>query len=66
VDRAWWSAGVDLQVSWLLGRNFVFEGALAATVPLVRHRYFASSPDHLVAGTPAISPLVRAGLGYRF
>src|SRR6187402_3237417 len=40
VSRAWLSAGIDLQLSWLLGRGVVFEGALGATVPLVRHRYY--------------------------
>jgi hypothetical protein len=66
VNRAWLSAGIDLQMFWLLGRGVVFEGTLGATVPLAPHRYYTSSPDQVVASTPAISPLVRAGLGYRF
>ena len=66
VDRAWWSAGIDLQIAFLLGRGVVFESALAATVPLVRHRYYASSPDQVITETPAVSPLLRLGLGYRF
>ncbi len=66
VDRAWFSAGIDLQVSWLLGRGIVFEGALGASVPLARHRYYTNTPEQVVAATPAVSPLVRAGLGYRF
>ena len=66
VDRAWWSAGLDLQLSWLLGGGYVFEGALGATVPLVKHRYFTNAPDHVVTETPALSPLARIGLGYRF
>jgi hypothetical protein len=66
VDRAWWSAGIDLQVALLLGRGVVFEGAFAATVPLVRHRYYTSSPDQVVTETPVVAPLLRLGLGYRF
>jgi len=32
----------------------------------VRRRYYTNSPDQVVASTPALSPLVRFGLGYRF
>ena len=66
VDRAWLSAGLDLQLAWLLGRGVVFESALGASVPLVRHRYYTNTPDQLVTTTPAVSPLLRLGLGYRF
>ena len=66
VDRAWWSAGIDLQIAFLLGKGVVFESALGATVPLVRHRYYATSPDQVITETPAVSPLLRLGLGYRF
>jgi hypothetical protein len=66
VNRTWFSAGIDLQVFWLLGRGMVFESAFGASVPLVRRRYYTNSPDQVVASTPALSPLVRLGLGYRF
>jgi len=66
VDRAWLSAGLDLQVFWLLGRGVVLESALGASVPLVRHRYYTNTPEQVVATTPAVSPLLRVGLGYRF
>lgn len=66
VDRAWWSAGLDAQLSWLLGSGWVFEGALGGTVPLVRRRYFANDSDHVVAETPLVSPLARFGIGVRF
>ena len=66
VDRAWWSAGLDAQLSWLLGGGWVFEGALGGTVPLVRRRYFTSDANHIVAETPLISPLARFGIGVRF
>jgi hypothetical protein len=66
VNRAWASVGIDLQLSWLLGRGVVFESAFGATVPLSRHRYYTNTPDQVVAATPVISPLVRIGLGYRF
>jgi hypothetical protein len=66
VSRAWLSLGVDLQMSWLLGRGVVFQGALGATVPLSPHRYYTNTPDQVIAATPVISPLVRVGLGYRF
>ena len=66
VNRAWLSAGIDLQMLYLLGRGVVFESALGATVPLARHRYYTNTPDQEVAATPVISPLLRAGLGYRF
>ena len=66
VGHAWWSAGIDLQMAVLLGRGVVFESALAATVPLVPHRYYMNSPEQVVTETPAVSPLLRLGLGYRF
>lgn len=66
VNRAWLSAGVDLQLAWLLGRAVVFEGSLGATIPLARHRYYTNTPDQVVAATPVVSPLLRLGLGYRF
>ncbi len=66
VDRAWFSAGLDGQLSWLLGHGWAFEGALGGTVPLVRRRYFTSDAEHVVAQTPVVSPLVRLGLGFRF
>lgn len=66
VGHAWWSAGLDLQMAVLLGRGVVFESALAATVPLVRHRYYTNSPEQVVTETPVVSPLLRLGLGYRF
>jgi hypothetical protein len=66
VNRVWASAGVDLQIAWLLGRGVVFESALGASVPLAPHSYYTNSPDQVVTATPVISPLVRVGLGYRF
>jgi hypothetical protein len=66
VEHGWWSAGIDVQMSVLLGRGVVFESALAATVPLVRHRYYTNSPEQVVTETPVVSPLLRLGLGYRF
>jgi hypothetical protein len=66
VDRAWWSAGLDAQLSLLLGSGWVLEGALGGTVPLVRRRYFTNDAEHVVAETPAISALARLGIGLRF
>jgi len=66
VNRAWWSLGLDLQASLLLGRGLVFESALALTVPLLRHRYYTNSPDNVLTRTAVVSPLLRLGLGYRF
>ncbi|HYQ41871.1 MAG TPA: hypothetical protein VER11_07880 [Polyangiaceae bacterium] len=66
VNRAWWSAGIDFQISVLLGRGVVLESGFAATVPLVRHRYYTNSPEQVVTQTPAVSPLLRLGIGYRF
>jgi len=66
VNRAWFSAGLDLQLAWPIGRGVVFEGAFGATIPLARHSYYTNSPEQVVATTPAVSPLLRLGLGYRF
>jgi hypothetical protein len=66
VNRAWWSVGVDLQVSLLLGRGVVFESAFALSVPLLRHRYYTNSPDQVLSSTAWVSPMLRLGLGYRF
>jgi hypothetical protein len=66
VDRTWLSAGLDLQLFWHLGQGVVFEGALGGTVPLSRHRYYTNAPAQVIAATPAVSPLLRAGIGYRF
>lgn len=66
VARGWFSAGVDLQLFWLLGRGVVLESALGASVPFPRHRYYTDAPEQVVTATPVISPLLRVGLGYRF
>jgi hypothetical protein len=66
VDRAWWGVGLDAQLSWLLGRGWVFEGALGGSVPLVRRRYFTNAADHVVSETPPIAPIARVGIGVRF
>jgi hypothetical protein len=66
VEHGWWSGGLDFQLSALLGEGFVFEGALGATAPLVEHLFYLSVPDHVIAGTPVISPLLRVGIGFRF
>ncbi len=66
VNRAWWSVGVDLQVSFPLGGGVVFESAFALTVPLLRHRYYTNSPDQVLTRTALVSPMLRLGLGYRF
>ena len=66
VNRVWMSLGIDLEVSWRLGRGVVFESAFGATVPLARHTYYTTTPEQEVAATPAIAPLLRLGLGYRF
>lgn len=66
VDRAWFSAGLDGQLSWRLGHGWVFEGALGGSVPLVRRRYFTSDAQHVVAQTPVVAPVVRLGVGFRF
>jgi len=66
VEHGWWSAGLDFKFSALLGGGFVFESALGATAPLVKRRFYTSLPDHVIAETPVISPLLRLGLGFRF
>lgn len=66
VDRAWWSAGLDAELSVPLGGGWVLEGALGGSVPLVRRRYFIDSAAHVVAESPAVSPLARLGVGVRF
>ena len=66
VSRAFWSAGLDFQLSASLGRNFVFEAALGGAAPLVERRFYETDPGRIIAKTPVISPLLRLGLGYRF
>jgi hypothetical protein len=66
VEHGWWSAGLDFQLSVLLGQGFVLESALGATAPLIKRRFYLSLPQHVIAETPAISPLLRVGLGFRF
>jgi hypothetical protein len=66
VEHGWWSAGLDFQLSVLLGSGFVLESALGASAPLVKRRFYLSLPQHVVAETPVISPLLRLGLGFRF
>ncbi len=66
VDRAWWSAGLDARVKWLLGQGWFVEDAFGATVPLVRRRFYTSDAAHVVAETPAVAVFMRLGLGFRF
>jgi hypothetical protein len=66
VEHGWSSGGADFQLSALLGDGFVLEGALGATVPLVKRRFYLSLPGNVITETPLISPLLRLGLGFRF
>jgi hypothetical protein len=66
VDRAWWSAGLDAQVSVALGAGFRAEGALGGSLPFWRRRFYTTEPQQVVAETPVVSPLARLGLGFRF
>ncbi|HWZ89156.1 MAG TPA: hypothetical protein VNW92_09910 [Polyangiaceae bacterium] len=66
VERGWWSAGLDFQLSALLGHGLVLESALGATAPLIKRRFYLSLPEHVVAETPVVSPLLRLGVGFRF
>lgn len=66
VTRAWWSVGLEAQAAWHLGARFLVQASLAGTTPLIEHRYFTSNPEHVIAETPALSALFRAGFGYRF
>lgn len=66
VDRTWWSAGVDAQVSVALGAGFQVEGALGGSLPFWRRRFYTTEPQQVVTETPVVSPLARLGLGFRF
>jgi len=66
VARGFWSGGLDFKLSAVLGGGFALEGALGGTVPFVERRFYETDPGRVIAKTPAISPLLRLGLGYRF
>ena len=64
VNRSWLSAGLTIRLAALLGRGFSIEIEAGLDVPVLKRRFFASSPDNVVAETPRISPLVGVGLTY--
>ena len=66
VTRAWWSGGLDLQSWWHLSERLVVDAAFGASVPFVKRRFFGDAAEHVIGETPAVSPLLRFGLGYRF
>ena len=64
VNRSWLSAGLTIRLAALLGRGFSIEIEAGLDVPVLKRRFFASSPDNVVAETPRVSPLVGVGLTY--
>jgi hypothetical protein len=64
VDRFWLSAGLTVRMAAFLGRGFSLELEGGITAPLLKRRFFATVPSHVVAETPVISPLVGLGLTY--
>ncbi len=64
VNRFWLSAGLTIRLAALLGRGFAIEIEAGLDVPVLKRRFFASSPDNVVAETPRVSPLVGVGLMY--
>ncbi len=66
VDRAWWSAGLVGQATWLLPQGWVVDGAFGGTLPLVRRRFYTSNAEHVITETPTFSLLARLGIGFRF
>jgi hypothetical protein len=66
ITRSWWSAGVDVQLSALLGDGFVLESGVGASVPLVKRKFYLDVPSQIVTQTPVIAPMAHVGLGFRF
>ena len=64
VNRSWLSAGLTIRLAALLGRGFSIEIEAGLDVPVLKRRFFASSPDNVVAETPRVSPLVGVSLTY--
>lgn len=66
ITRSWWSAGLDVQLSAVLGSGFVLESGLGASAPLVKRKFYLNVPAQIVAETPTIAPMAHIGLGFRF
>ena len=64
VDRSWFSAGLTVRTAAFLGRGFSLELEGGISAPLVKRRFFATTPSNVVAETPTISPIVGVGLTY--
>ena len=64
VDRFWLSAGLTVRAAAFLGHGFSLELEGGLSAPLVKRRFFATVPSHVVAETPVISPVVGIGLTY--
>jgi hypothetical protein len=64
VDRSWLSAGLTVRVAAFLGRGFSLELEGGISAPLVKRRFFDTTPSNVVAETPIISPTVGVGLTY--
>jgi hypothetical protein len=64
VDRLWLSAGGVLRTAAYLGQGVSLELEGGITAPLVKRRFYATTPSNLVAETPGISPIVGLGLTF--
>jgi hypothetical protein len=62
VVRSWWSVGALIRALTLGEPRLQFE--LGFSAPLVRRRFVLTSPDNVVAETPAVSVLGAFGLSF--
>jgi len=65
VDRLWLSAGGTLRAAALLGHGWSLELEGGISAPLLKRRFYVTTPDTIVGETPGISPIVGIGLAYR-
>lgn len=66
VVRSWWSAGVSVRASALLGAGVSIELEAGLSTPLARRRFTIGSPPNTVGETATISPLASLGLVHTF
>ena len=64
VDRSWISAGLTLRMAAFLGHGLYLGLEGGVTAPLLKRRFYATSPSNVVAETPTFSPIVGLALTY--
>jgi hypothetical protein len=63
-NRSWLSAGLTIRAAAFLGHGFSIGLEGGIHLPVLKRRFFATTPNNVVAETPGVSPIVGLDLTY--